>query len=291
MNHNTDNSISKITKSRLPIYTRKISYFAGKWPLKRNINIHNHNFFEMEIVIEGRAKTIINGTEYELLPGTLYIMCPTDTHSIIIDEGETVNVRNFCFLENAVSNEIIDFLISNAFDNIIRLSESRLKTICSLHEIVYDLSSEDDTEINILGSKAAELMMSMVIKEIKHTPHNTDNKHILNAISYMKEHFTEDISIDDVARYTGLSVPYFSSVFHASLGTKYKDYLTSLRIAHARKLLKNSNKSISEICYESGFNSFSSFHRAFVKIVHMTPSKYVHSVIPEFKQGMVSGHI
>ena len=287
----SDNKQIKIAKSKLPIYSRKITTFAGKWPIKRTVNLHNHTFFELEIVTEGNAKTIINNSEYPLSPGSLYIMRPTDIHSIILEENTQLNLRNFCFLENAVSDEVLDFLISNSFDNIIQIPEDKLGSICSLHDIIYDCLTDNNTENNKLVLKAADLMLSLVIKEMKHTSNTVDNKYILKAINFMREHFSEDISIDDVAKHTGLTVPYFSSMFHSTLGTKYKDYLTSLRIAHARKLIKTTKKSITEICYESGFNSFSSFHRAFVNVVHTTPAKYVHSTIPEFEPGKIRGHM
>lgn len=284
------NSNIKIVKSRLPISTRKMTSFSGTWPIKRNVNLHAHNFFELEIVTEGHAKTIINDTEYDLNPGTLYIMRPTDIHSITPIEGNTIIIRNFCFVENAVSDEVIDFLLSNAFDNIIKIPDDKLQIIYSLHDLIYKCHCENNSESNKICFKASELLLSIVVKEIKHSNIKVENKHVLTAINYMREHFTEDISIEDVSACTGLSAPYFSSVFHTSVGTKYKDYLTSLRVAHARKLIKTTNKSITDICYESGFNSFSSFHRAFVKIVHTTPAKYVRTTLPDFEPGKVRGH-
>ncbi len=280
MKPNTENTKSKIAKSRLPIYTRKITSFSGIWHIRKSINLHTHNFFEMEIVIKGNAKTIINDTEYDLSPGTLYIMRPSDTHSIILKKGTNIKLRNFCFLENAVSDEAIDFLISNAYDNIIQVPQDKLHIIYSLHDLIHQCQTDNNPENNKISYQAADLLLSIVEKEIKHSNKEVENKYVLNAINYMCEHFADDISIEDVSEYTGLSVPYFSSVFHATLGTKYKDYLTSLRIAHARKLMLTTKKTMTDICYESGFNSFSSFHRAFVKIAHTTPAKYKNTVIP-----------
>ena len=281
---------NKIAKSNLPIVTRKFTSLAGIWPIKRTVNMHIHNFFELEMIIEGKGKTVINGNEYPLCPGTVYIMRPSDTHNLIPDEGTTINLRNFSFLENAVSDEIIDFLISNSIDNIIQLSEDKLRTIYALHDLIYQCQSDNNSDNNKISLKASDLMLSIIVKEMNHTCKEINNKHILSSINYMREHFSEDISVDDIAEHIGLSVPYFSSTFHASLGTKCKDYLTSLRIAHARKLIKTTKKSITDICYESGFNSFSSFHRAFVKIVHTTPAKYIRSTLPEYEPGTIRGH-
>lgn len=77
---------------------------------------------------------------------------------------------------------------------------------------------------------------------------------------------TDDIHLSEVARHCGVSEGHLSRMFHHATGLTFREYVTQVRIEHAKALLMRTNKSVTEIAYESGFQSLSQFHRVFRKL-------------------------
>ena len=94
------------------------------------------------------------------------------------------------------------------------------------------------------------------------------------AITYINEHFSEEISVDLLANMFGLSTYYFIRVFKQDTGYTPHDYIVSRRMASARYLLKYTQLSVKEICFNTGFSSESVFCNAFKKQHGLTPQNY-----------------
>ena len=93
-------------------------------------------------------------------------------------------------------------------------------------------------------------------------------------ISYIGEHFAEDISIDELAQVAGLSQYHFIRSFRKETGFTPHEYLINIRINTAKYLLKNSQLSIKDICYQAGFSCESVFCSTFKRQLKMTPTEY-----------------
>ncbi len=94
------------------------------------------------------------------------------------------------------------------------------------------------------------------------------------AITYINEHFSEEISVDLLANMFNLSTYYFIRVFKQDTGYTPHDYIVNRRMASARYLLKYTQLSVKEICFNTGFSSESVFCNAFKKQHGMTPQNY-----------------
>ena len=94
----------------------------------------------------------------------------------------------------------------------------------------------------------------------------------INAIyDYTFRHFTEKIYLDQVAVIAGLVPNSFCRYFKSRTGKTYTQFLTEIRIGHACKLLLDNRMSIKQLCFESGFSNFTSFHKNFRLITGKTP--------------------
>ena len=91
---------------------------------------------------------------------------------------------------------------------------------------------------------------------------------------YMFLHFSETPSLEDMARMSGYSTNYFSKQFHMIAGKKYIEFLTSLKLNHAKFLLITTTKTILDIAFCCGFTSLSNFNHAFKKAIGISPSQY-----------------
>ena len=103
----------------------------------------------------------------------------------------------------------------------------------------------------------------------------TRNKERIDKIfQYTIDYFHEPITLTAVASSAGMSIPAFCNYFKKSTKKTYIDFLNEVRIGNACKLLMDTQKSIEEICYESGFNTLTNFNKQFIKVKKLTPSKY-----------------
>ncbi|MCZ8522661.1 MULTISPECIES: response regulator transcription factor [Paenibacillus] len=94
------------------------------------------------------------------------------------------------------------------------------------------------------------------------------------AKSYIEEHFTEELSLEDVADYVHLNPHYLSKIFKQGIGETFIDFLTRLRIDKAKALIASDTLSLKEVCFEAGYKDPNYFSRVFKKVTGFTPTEY-----------------
>ena len=93
-------------------------------------------------------------------------------------------------------------------------------------------------------------------------------------MDYICEHFSEPITLRDIAATAGLCRTYYCSVFKELNGMTPWDYVNIKRIEHAMHLLRESDNTILNIALQSGFNNTANFNRIFKKTTGLTPMNY-----------------
>ncbi|MGB0744399.1 MAG: PocR ligand-binding domain-containing protein [Opitutales bacterium] len=95
-----------------------------------------------------------------------------------------------------------------------------------------------------------------------------------NAKRYIQDRFQEKISLDEAARAVNASTRHFCKVFKEATGLTFTDYLTRVRVEKAKNLLQNPHLRVSEIAFETGFDSISQFNRSFKRITGLAPTQF-----------------
>lgn len=95
-----------------------------------------------------------------------------------------------------------------------------------------------------------------------------------NAATYISEHFSEKLTVAELAAMAGFSRYHFIRVFKRQTGFTPYEYLINTRMSNARYLLKNTAMTVKEICFSTGFSGESSFCGAFKRLEGMTPAQY-----------------
>jgi AraC-like DNA-binding protein len=101
-----------------------------------------------------------------------------------------------------------------------------------------------------------------------------DNHRINKIFNFVKEEFQRPISLEEVAKKVSMTLPAFCRYFKKITGKTFTQFVNEYRLAHAAKLLHEKQISITEICFESGFNNFSHFNKQFKKFTGKSPSVY-----------------
>lgn len=95
---------------------------------------------------------------------------------------------------------------------------------------------------------------------------------VLKACGFIRSRaLVENVSLALVSRHCGVSEGHLSRRFHHTTGLTFREYVAQVRIEHAKALLLHSGKGVTEIAYESGFQSLSQFHRVFRKVFGEPP--------------------
>lgn len=97
---------------------------------------------------------------------------------------------------------------------------------------------------------------------------------IEKAKDFIEAHYKKDVSLDDVSREVNISPYYFSRIFKEETGENFVEYVTNIRIEKAKKLLKETDYSMKEICTMVGYSDPNYFSRSFKKKTGATPTEY-----------------
>lgn len=96
-------------------------------------------------------------------------------------------------------------------------------------------------------------------------------KRLEQAFAYIDAHYCEKLTLDEVAASVYMSANYFSVYFRKVTNISFSDYVTRLRISHARELLRDPERSVVDIAMECGFHNVSNFYRLYKKNVGKSP--------------------
>lgn len=100
---------------------------------------------------------------------------------------------------------------------------------------------------------------------------------IYQSVSYIATHFKEEVSAEKMATDLGVSKYVLSRVFSGTFHRNFNQYLNETRLNYACAMLEYTNRTVTDICMESGFESQRTFNRAFVQSYRMTPREYRNS--------------
>lgn len=236
-----------------------------------NYDLHWHDCFEIELILHGSATQILNGKRYEMSPGVIYLLNPTDFHSV---QSDGAQVYNIMFSEGLLDEDVLQKILSVDKNIIFQLNERELKNAEFLmSQMLYEFENSAEFS-DAMIKNLMECLFVMILRKCEFSLEqqgSCDSAVIRKALLYIHSRFRENPTMVQVAQIAGFNKNYFSGLFHSVTGKTYKEYLNSLKLAHAKKLTLSSKISVTEICYAAGFNSLTNFLRAFKKLYGMSP--------------------
>ncbi|BFP39671.1 AraC family transcriptional regulator [Flavobacteriaceae bacterium GF1] len=139
--------------------------------------------------------------------------------------------------------------------------QSDFQRLLSILNILNELGASDD--YTVLNAEGFTMQ-----SEVK------DNDRINIVFNHVKNNFKDDISLDEMADMVSMTVPSFCRYFKKITNKTFTQFVNEYRLVHASKLLAEQPMSITEVCYESGFNNFSHFNKSFKAFTGQNPSEY-----------------
>ena len=256
-------------------------------PLTYSEQLHWHSCLEVGLCLSGKGMFFFGNKAYDVRAGDVFITNNVERHIAKSDEHHPSEYVFIYFDVALIDNrELLLPFFSNPRTLTNRIpfeSESAKK----MGELILAIVQED----RIRGIAYKDMIRSFLnllcgsIYRYYYASLSYDPKmdyqyaakvkeRLAPALHHIKENYGNPISLEDIANLLYLSPSRTYHLFFEVIGESFKSYLTELRINEAKRLLVETEKTITEVSIDCGFQSHSSFYRAFDKIVGMNPKQY-----------------
>jgi len=242
--------------------------------------IHCHAEYEINLVLLSDGKHIIGTREEPFSEVDMVIIAPFVPHVWKArEEGNRVITVQF-------SGKMLDFPMLRLRQ--FRSIETFLKR--AVPAAKFHLSEDDPLVGEVLALAQAKdfdatvaflrLLNSMaereftILGDVDSGMRQSRSRRVARVMEYSQEHLGETIRLSDVSSLVDMSDSAFSHFFKKHTNLSYITYLNGLRISRACRELESTAMSVSEICWDCGFNNKSNFNRLFLQAKGMTPSAY-----------------
>ena len=234
--------------------------------------LHWHDYFEIEIILSGEGKYIVNEVEYDLSCNNVFFLTPTDFHCLKLTE-ET-KLINLSFDEDAVDEKDIAALLFSKTQKAYSFDvDERERIVMASRLLSFECESEGKCRSELL-----KYILSCIFRKneiVNNTPSlKSDHlRGIKRALVFLELYFKEDLTLSEISAEAGYHPTYFSELFKRVTGETFSEALSRRRVSYARMLLAN-GISATDACFLSGFRSFSNFSSAFKKQCGISPGQY-----------------
>lgn len=236
-----------------------------------NYSKHWHSYYEIVYYRGFDGSSVLNGETYPVTESCLFLLTPKDFHSLqMVGRPGAVNYI-ISFSEQMISDAIFNEVTKGPV-HIEQVPEWLANQIEHLNRTLLRKSPYQADHLYHLFNG----MLMDVLEQGSSLSHTAADIHpmIRESISLMLADPAGEFSLGDFSDRFNVSTTYFSRLFHENAGIAFKQYLTMLRVEHAKRLLEEKKLPIIDVGSECGFNTPSQFIRAFKQITGLTPSSY-----------------
>ncbi|GAE32516.1 AraC family transcriptional regulator [Halalkalibacter hemicellulosilyticus] len=246
---------------------------------------HWHEQVELLYFNTGLAKIEVNSESYDASPNDLIIINSNDLHGGI---GITDHVSYYCVIidTSILQNSFIESYAA-AFNNLHSSSFTLLNHFINgdntINELFNQIKNEQHEKKPGYEPFIKAYTLSLMGHLIRHHANTTLSPKKFNTrlrnldrlntlLEHLHNHYAEPISVEEGAAHANLSPYYFCRLFKSATGKSFTDYLNNLRVEKAHLLLMNTEFSMTEIAFQTGFNDANYFSRCYKKYKRVSPS-------------------
>lgn len=275
--HQTEFRPFSIHHINIPIYMELVLY------------LHCHTEMEIFYLEQGEVTFHIEDTFYRLNAGDAIFIPPNLLHSakrygavdaacsfyaIVFSQEMLMDITpSYC-------EHYIHPVTYNATSCIVPIYHEKVwqKQILSLLSFIFSQNGKDidNCELMIRGSLLIiwQNLYNNCLSQVLNSNSTDNSLQIKKALDYINSNYMENLSLEDLARYAGLSEGHFCRLFKTFTGYTPFSFLNKKRISRSCEYLTQTNKKIAEIAVLCGYNNISYYNRAFIKIIKESPSSY-----------------
>lgn len=240
-----------------------------------------HNEIEINYIPEGSITYLFHGSKITIPAKRFAIFWGLVTHQIIDFSGThpyyVLTIPLGLFLEWKLPKFFVDKVLKG--DIIIENQGDYSKhDMYNLSNWINDYKHQKDAKIILLEIHARLLRLSDRISKketVEPTKiHSSEISKVEQVALFIAHNYLNPIKAIDISKQVGLHPDYANVIFKKAFGTTINDYIIQERLSHAQRQLVSTDKSITDILYDSGFSSISRFNEAFRKANKCTPREF-----------------
>lgn len=244
---------------------------------------HSHQYNEIYFLQSGKCNVYIDNETYCLEDGSVLFIPAFKEHTFIYPFTQDIK-RTVLYISteqlNWYFNKDFKDEINNLFINKhLQLSRKSFSNLSNIFEkIQFEKYSLDNMSELLTKAYFFELIIYLI--RCQRYTHNINQKTNLSNITigeivnFIENNYSRQLTLPEIAAQFGISESSLTKKIKIFTNMTFKEYLTKTRIEEAKSLLISSEKSITEIAYECGYNNSNFFGDVFKKAVGMSPSSY-----------------
>lgn len=233
----------------------------------------DHQLVESHVLVivkHGEAIATVDLEEYRI----------ADNRTILLMPGQTLGIRTngsgqlaLYILKFDVYSPAVDAQADMPFQQFLPMvSDPQIQSLCDL--MVKCSSSR--LELEQFRSQAAFLeLIYCIVCQLQLEPQEDSKAALDRTKAYMENHYHENITIDQLARMAEISPKYYSDLFKKTYNVRAIDYLSSIRLRHAKQLILRSDRRLADVAHQVGYSDEFYFSRKFKKEVGLSPTAYL----------------
>ena len=253
------------------------------------LKLHTHDYFQIYYINKGEVLHHLAGACARLSYGDVFILPPNVPHYIEVF-GTDVDFYSLSFMpgffdktedRSGLAADFLHYLQTAAMESIhprfSLQSDDILFTETIFHRIMDEFVSERIGKREIIHEYVS-LLLSLFARTYfaEHAESillKTNRELILHCLTYIENHYNEEITLAEITRHSAMSKTCFCSLFSSVTGTSFKNYLNTYRIRKACEMIRSGEK-ISNVSTRCGYSDFSTFYRNFRKYMSISPAQY-----------------
>lgn len=265
----------------------KHSFITRKLPLKTNDTVHSHKNFELNFIQSGSGRRIVGDHISRFETGDLVLLGPNLPHCWELQEEENP-VPSFCIVTH-FSEDIVNsgFLGIPELEKVVALLKQskrglrfKLENDGQIRHFLKKMTHLNGLPYYIEMLKVFDLLLRIQEREklsnpMDHTAIFNRNLEKINTVyAYVFQNVQEGVRLEEAAALLNMAPSSFCRFFKKKTDLTFMEYVKRVRVGMAAKLLAETDKQITQICFESGYNNLANFNHYFKSIMAKTPSAY-----------------
>lgn len=271
-----ENIVSLLGDKNYKYFIRNAGKF--RFPPNYKFEIHKHSEIEINYINTGCCIMGVGDEYVPLKAGDCIVVSPYVSHCFMVEVSKSCSITQ---LEYSVSlprelEEKFPISKENIYYSRFSSCESLYKSLENVCESFREQRDQDEFSSAQLDFALAQfyVVLSKYLDKHRKKDEAIEQGVVGEVIKYINNHVEEELNLEVIADKYNVSTRYIRKYFNKYLGMNCTEYISLLRIAKAKEMLWNTNKSITEIAMTSGFNSSQYFSRVFSKYTSMTPVEY-----------------
>ena len=240
--------------------------------------LHVHEVVELVYIRSGACRMQIGLENYNLSVGDLAIAFPFVPHSY---DRVTDDLSGFAMF--IMPNEIREF--SRAFaEKMPTCPVMRAQDVTpDIRQCIKSLSDMPEDQPHPYRLAYAHLLLAQVLNtlSLEQMDGKTESSIALQIVRYIDKHVLEPLSLKGIAQTLNISPSHLSHIIADQLKTNLRRMINGIRIGRAITLMQESHKTLTDICFECGYESTRTFRRAFVAETGMLPADFLKKLRQE----------